>query len=129
MPRQTSMQLTQATEAQITELKRLGYGSTSAVIRTAVDRMHQTETAKHPTGGNPMRRQGQYFSISDARLSGITAVAQLNDATVTAEQMIDICLDTDWPNAADHQRWLDTAPSSEIAHWAVDIHADVQSAT
>jgi hypothetical protein len=44
-PRQTSLLLTPATEAQIAELKRLGYGSTSAVIRTAVDRMHQTETA------------------------------------------------------------------------------------
>lgn len=44
MPRQTSVQLTEATERQVEELKALGFGSMTDVIRTAVDRMYQQET-------------------------------------------------------------------------------------
>jgi Arc/MetJ-type ribon-helix-helix transcriptional regulator len=44
MPRQTSVQLTEATERQAAELKALGFGSMTDVIRTAIDRMYQQET-------------------------------------------------------------------------------------
>ena len=43
MARQTSIQLGEATERQIAELSRLGFGNTTAIIRTAIDRMHQQE--------------------------------------------------------------------------------------
>jgi len=43
MPRQTSVQLTEATERQAAELKAAGYGSLTDVIRIAIDRMHQQE--------------------------------------------------------------------------------------
>lgn len=44
MPRQTSVQLTEATERQAAELKAAGYGTLTDIIRTAIDRMHQQET-------------------------------------------------------------------------------------
>jgi Arc/MetJ-type ribon-helix-helix transcriptional regulator len=53
MPKQVSMQLTPATDAQITDLQRIGFGTRTDVVRTAVDRMHQTETAKQHKE-NPM---------------------------------------------------------------------------
>ena len=43
MPRQTSVQLTEATERQAAELKALGFGSMTDIIRTAIDRMYQQE--------------------------------------------------------------------------------------
>lgn len=46
MPRQTSVQLTEATERQAAELKAAGYGNLTDVIRTAIDRMHQQEFGK-----------------------------------------------------------------------------------
>lgn len=43
MTRQTSMQLTEATDRQIRALTVLGFGTLTDVVRTAVDRMHQQE--------------------------------------------------------------------------------------
>lgn len=43
MPRQTSVNLTPATERQIAALRAQGYGTTTDVIRIAIDRMAQQE--------------------------------------------------------------------------------------
>ena len=43
MPRQTSMQLTPAQERQLKALRVAGYGSTSDIIRIAIDRMYNKE--------------------------------------------------------------------------------------
>ena len=43
MPRQTSVQLTEATERQVAALKGAGFGSLTDVIRIAIDRMYQQE--------------------------------------------------------------------------------------
>lgn len=43
MPRQTSMQLTPAQERQLDALRVAGYGSTSDIIRIAIDRMYNKE--------------------------------------------------------------------------------------
>ena len=43
MTRQTSIQLTEATEAQIAALRAQGYGTTTNIIRTAIDRMAEQE--------------------------------------------------------------------------------------
>jgi hypothetical protein len=40
MPRQTSIQLTEATERQVEVLKKFGHGSLTEIIRTAIDRMY-----------------------------------------------------------------------------------------
>lgn len=46
MPRQTSVQLTEATERQAAELKAQGFGSMTDVIRTAIDRMYHQEKGR-----------------------------------------------------------------------------------
>ena len=43
MPRQTSFQMTEATERQMDDLKAAGFGTTTDVIRIAIDRMYQQE--------------------------------------------------------------------------------------
>jgi len=41
MPRQTSIQLTGATERQVADLRDAGYGNFSDIVRIAIDRMHR----------------------------------------------------------------------------------------
>ncbi len=67
--------------------------------------------------------QGVYFSIDTERLGLIAAWARgLNRGVVVdTEDILDLALDTDWPNAAEHQAWLDSASPSEIASWATDL--------
>lgn len=43
MPRQTSFQATEATDQQLAELRDAGFGTTTDIIRLAVDRMHREE--------------------------------------------------------------------------------------
>lgn len=43
MPRQTSVQLTEATERQVEALKTQGFGTTTDIIRLAIDRLYQVE--------------------------------------------------------------------------------------
>ena len=43
MPRQTSVQLTEATEKQIDWLKGIGYGNFTDIARIAIDRMYREE--------------------------------------------------------------------------------------
>lgn len=43
MPRQTSIQATEATKRQADELKQLGFGTFTDVVRIAIDRMYQYE--------------------------------------------------------------------------------------
>lgn len=50
MPRQTSVQLTEATERQVDALKAQGYGTLTDIIRIAIDRMWTSEYfAAEPT--------------------------------------------------------------------------------
>jgi hypothetical protein len=44
MPRQISLQLTEASERQIAFLKEQGFGTTTDIIRIALDRMYQSES-------------------------------------------------------------------------------------
>ena len=43
MPRQTSVQLTEATQRQADELKQAGFGTFTDIVRIAVDRLHRAE--------------------------------------------------------------------------------------
>lgn len=43
MPRQTSIQLTEATERQVQALQAAGFGSFTDIARIAIDRMHKEE--------------------------------------------------------------------------------------
>ena len=48
MTRQTSFQMTEATEAQLDALKAQGYGTTTDIIRIAIDRMAREESTMEP---------------------------------------------------------------------------------
>ena len=43
MPRQTSIQLTEATERQVDTLKQEGFGTFTDIVRIAIDRMYREE--------------------------------------------------------------------------------------
>ena len=43
--KQTSLQLTEATQRQVRELEALGFGSFTDIVRLAIDRMYQQEAA------------------------------------------------------------------------------------
>ena len=45
MPRQTSIQLTEATEQQVAFLREQGFGTFTDIVRIAIDRMHTQESA------------------------------------------------------------------------------------
>lgn len=45
MPRQTSIQLTEATEQQVASLRERGFGTFTDIVRIAIDRMYTQETA------------------------------------------------------------------------------------
>lgn len=45
MPRQTSIQLTKATERQAKDLTAAGFGTFTDIVRIAIDRLHQQEIA------------------------------------------------------------------------------------
>lgn len=47
MPRQTSFQMSEATARQIETLKTQGYGTTTDIIRIAIDRMWMAESFAH----------------------------------------------------------------------------------
>ena len=51
MTRQTSFQLTPATEAQLDALKAQGFGTTTDIIRIAIDRMAREECYELPNYG------------------------------------------------------------------------------
>jgi len=50
MPRQTSIQLTEATERQVAFLQERGFGTFTDIVRIAIDRMHTQETTIPGTG-------------------------------------------------------------------------------
>jgi hypothetical protein len=43
---------------------------------------------------------------------------------VPGDVLMDLLLKYDWPNAAEHQQWLNTAPVPEIAAWLADLCRD-----
>ena len=76
MTRQTSMNLTPATEAQLDYLKQRGFGGTTSIIRTAIDRMAQQEGYRTMTRffrytGPDMLTRGEYgISIRGGHSAG-----------------------------------------------------------
>jgi len=51
MPRQTSLQLTEATDRQVEALSEAGFGRLTDIVRLAVDRMHRQEMGKMDEAG------------------------------------------------------------------------------
>lgn len=85
MPRQTSVQLTEATERQAAELKAAGYGTLTDIIRVAIDRMHQQErgtmsdTPKYFVPGNSVH------AITNERVGDIGKIVEYNGEVYTVE--------------------------------------------
>lgn len=73
MPRQTSMQLTEATERQAETLKSLGFGSFSDIVRIAIDRMHASE----------VRYDSNLHLVQDADRADMTITVRRADVRVT----------------------------------------------
>ena len=62
MPRQTSIQLTDATDAQVAQLQERGFGTFTDIVRVAIDRMHRQEMppqARRHIICNPRRGSGR----------------------------------------------------------------------
>ncbi len=58
-----------------------------------------------------------HYTIDPTKLTAITASVQAS-RPMTEAQVRDFVL-ADWPEGAEHQQWLDSAPVSEIADWVV----------
>lgn len=62
MPRQTSIQLTDATDSQVEQLQKRGFGTFTDIVRIAIDRMHRQEmppAARRHIICNPSRGSGR----------------------------------------------------------------------
>ncbi len=66
------------------------------------------------------RIQGRYASISARKLDAILVAAQGMSQSFTEDEVRDILINYDWPNAGEHQEWLDREPSAKVADWALD---------
>lgn len=67
------------------------------------------------------RVQGYRFSIDKEKLGTIIEAvairARVENGHVDGERIQDNLLGYDWPNDAEHQAWLDSAPVGEIVSW------------
>lgn len=76
MPKQTSIQLTEATQRQVSELQASGYGSFTDIVRLAVDRMYQKEI----TIMNP-----EFSTYMDAIAAGYQTVNRRTDKDISGD--------------------------------------------
>jgi hypothetical protein len=63
---------------------------------------------------------GYYFDLSHVDLASLTKIVQESVPDATEEE-IEQFVDADWPNAEEHQEWLDTATVKEIADWVAGV--------
>jgi hypothetical protein len=55
--------------------------------------------------------------MTDDRIDAVTRATH----TVARDGVVEIALDTDWPEGARHQTWLDSAPIAEVANWVLTV--------
>jgi hypothetical protein len=60
----------------------------------------------------------EYYGISDERVQAIA-----HDAGMAPEDVRAYCT-ADWPEGQEHQDWLDTASTREIATWCIQGRHD-----
>lgn len=56
------------------------------------------------------------FQISDTKLTQVVEIVTGSNPLASRENVVDF-IDTDWPNADEHQQWLNEATPMEIASW------------
>ena len=71
----------------------------------------------------------EYFTVAPDTLAAVVALVQeqyLDTLPHAIElDVTDILTGIDWPEGAEHQAWLDTAPVAEIAGWVASVYADL----
>ncbi|MBD3250927.1 hypothetical protein GF380_00390 [Candidatus Uhrbacteria bacterium] len=62
---------------------------------------------------------GKNFNIDDQVLVEITEILNSEVDPAATEGEVLAFIDADWPNADEHQEWLDGAEAEEIADWII----------
>ena len=109
MPRQTSVQLTEATERQLEALKTQSYGTTTDIIRVAIDRMWRQETFQDRTPAQTGIQVWQhrtsderYLVMLDNNVKNAVPIAQRDqDAQIISAMMPDWEWDAELADAID----------------------------
>ncbi len=109
MPRQTSFQITEATERQINALKTQGYGTATDIIRIAIDRMWRQETFQDRTPAQTgiqvwqHRTSGErYLVLLGNGVEGAVPIAQRDqEAQIISAMMPDWEWDAELADAID----------------------------
>jgi hypothetical protein len=63
-----------------------------------------------------IRQQGKHFSMPRHKIIAVSLRSGLHTTAV-----VEFALDYDWPNAADHQAWLDEATPDQITQWLWEV--------
>lgn len=58
----------------------------------------------------------QRFNMDKSKLQEVLELVWKSHPQFTSNK-IEQFIDADWPNANEHQQWLNEAPASEIASW------------
>lgn len=84
MPRQTSLQVTEATDRQVEALKLAGFGSLTDIIRIAVDRMYRDECQQRLNRIElwQHRTSGERYAVLTDRGRPIAASGPLDDTDI-----------------------------------------------
>ncbi len=56
------------------------------------------------------------FQISDSKLTQVVEIVRSGNPAASRENVVDF-INADWPNADEHQEWLNEATPMEIASW------------
>lgn len=63
---------------------------------------------------------GKYFDLKNVDVDAVTSEVQ-NTVPEASYNDVDSFIDADWPNAAEHQEWLNEASTDEIADWVASV--------
>lgn len=121
MPRQTSVQITEATDRQVEALKLAGFGSLTDIIRLAIDRMHRDECPPAPKRIElwQHRASSKQYAVLCDRGRPIAANGPLHyaDAQVVREGGTDIAWSEALADAINEQEDQAAAPGAYLRVW------------
>lgn len=66
------------------------------------------------------RKMGNYFDLSSVDVEAVTRIVRESVPAVTEDE-VEQFIDSDWPNASEHQEWLNTVSAKEIADWVASV--------
>jgi len=62
------------------------------------------------------------FTIDDEKLAEVVRIFQAETDEGATQQALHDSICYDWPEAEEHQAWLDVADAQEIADWLAAFH-------